>query len=300
MNIYITLHRSTFLSQQRAAIAALMPEAKVWLVATRNASKEIKQAAHIATPHIQTAAIVPFLLPRVAPGPGCVLEWDMVPVQPIPQTNAINVEPSAYGRYPSAMAWSDPSELRQGYVVDGSSPFTDDVITEWHHEVPAVECAEHNHFVLIGGCVLHYHNWAGGKRPVGVVPQRSECWDRVLSYYLDRSAMSQQKPKMPAALDGPGAQLKAVLRDWLGITATPTCSCNARARTMDANGCDWCEEHLDEIVGWLREEAGKRKLPFLDAAGRVLVRRAIRNARKEQARAQAAKEGSDQGSGSAV
>jgi hypothetical protein len=47
----------------------------------------------------------------------------------------------------------------------------------------------------------------------------------------------------------------------------------------------WCTAHLDEIVGWLREEATKRKLPFVDMAGRVIVRRAISNARKEQARA---------------
>lgn len=49
---------------------------------------------------------------------------------------------------------------------------------------------------------------------------------------------------------------------------------------MNAKGCDWCEAHMDEIVGWLREEAAKRGLPFLDAAGRLLVRRAIRNARR--------------------
>jgi hypothetical protein len=42
----------------------------------------------------------------------------------------------------------------------------------------------------------------------------------------------------------------------------------------------WCEAHLDEIVAWLREEATKRKLPFLDIAGRILVRRAIRNAKR--------------------
>jgi hypothetical protein len=35
----------------------------------------------------------------------------------------------------------------------------------------------------------------------------------------------------------------------------------------------------------MREEAKARGLPFLDAAGRVLVRRAISNARKEAARA---------------
>lgn len=84
---------------------------------------------------------------------------------------------------------------------------------------------------------------------------------------------------------GPGTELKKLLAK-VGITATPTCSCNARARAMDENEArepGWCEAHLDEIVGWLREEAEKRKLPFLDMAGRVLVRRAIKNARKEAA-----------------
>ena len=107
------------------------------------------------------------------------------------------------------------------------------------------------------------------------------------------------KPVEPQATHGPGTELKKLLA-LVGITATPTCSCNARARTMDANGCDWCEANIDQIVGWLREEAGKRGLPFVDMAGRVLVRRAIRNARKEQARAQAAKEGTDKGGGSSV
>jgi hypothetical protein len=50
---------------------------------------------------------------------------------------------------------------------------------------------------------------------------------------------------------------------------------------MDERGCDWCEANIDMIVGWLREEAANRKLPFVDAAGRMLVRRAIRNAREE-------------------
>lgn len=54
-------------------------------------------------------------------------------------------------------------------------------------------------------------------------------------------------------------------------------------------GCDWAEANIGEIVGWLRESAAERGLPFLDVAGRVLVRRAIANARrKEQARAKEA------------
>ena len=88
------------------------------------------------------------------------------------------------------------------------------------------------------------------------------------------AAVSREAP-----LGGPGTELKKLLK-LINITATPNCSCNARARTMDANGCDWCEENIDTIVGWLREEATKRGLPFLDAAGRLLVKRAIRNACK--------------------
>jgi hypothetical protein len=95
------------------------------------------------------------------------------------------------------------------------------------------------------------------------------------------------KRKVAPPTHGPGTELKKLLKK-VGITATPNCSCNARARKMDeeeAKEPGWCTAHLDEIVGWLREEATKRKLPFVDMAGRVIVRRAISNARKEQARA---------------
>jgi hypothetical protein len=78
---------------------------------------------------------------------------------------------------------------------------------------------------------------------------------------------------------GPGTELKKLLAA-VGIQATPTCSCNAKAREMDVRGVDWCEANIDTIVGWLREEATKRKLPFVDMAGRLLVKRAIRNARR--------------------
>jgi hypothetical protein len=86
--------------------------------------------------------------------------------------------------------------------------------------------------------------------------------------------------KRNAAGDRPGTALKSLLAT-IGITASPNCSCQRHAAEMDARGCDWCEENLDAIVGWLREEAEKRGLPFIDVAGRLLVRRAIKNARKQ-------------------
>jgi hypothetical protein len=55
---------------------------------------------------------------------------------------------------------------------------------------------------------------------------------------------------------------------------------------MDAQGCDWCEspEGMAEIMGFLREAAEERGLPFVDMAARLLVRRAIHNARKAEAK----------------
>jgi hypothetical protein len=88
--------------------------------------------------------------------------------------------------------------------------------------------------------------------------------------------------KTPQKGGGPGTEMKKLLAT-VGITASPTCSCNARAALMDekeASESGWCEAHMEEIVGWLHEEATKRGLPFLDAAGRLLVRRAIANARR--------------------
>ena len=78
---------------------------------------------------------------------------------------------------------------------------------------------------------------------------------------------------------GVGTELKKLLSK-IGIKATPNCSCNKRAALMDTNGIEWCENNIDTIVGWLREEASKRKLPFVDIAGKILVKRAISNAKK--------------------
>ena len=94
------------------------------------------------------------------------------------------------------------------------------------------------------------------------------------------------QPEPPQPSHGPGTELKKLLAGWpFFIVSTPTCKCNARARYMDEKGCDWCEspDRMTEILGFLREAAAERGLPFLDAAGRLIVKRAIYNARKAEA-----------------
>jgi hypothetical protein len=83
---------------------------------------------------------------------------------------------------------------------------------------------------------------------------------------------------------GPGTELHKLLA-FFGVHMRAGCSCRGRMVQMNKWGCDGCEEHLEEIVGWLREEAAARKLPYLDVAGKMLVRLAISNARREAKRA---------------
>jgi hypothetical protein len=90
---------------------------------------------------------------------------------------------------------------------------------------------------------------------------------------------SGRPPSRGAIASGTGTELKALL-SRVGIKASPTCSCNKRAKTMDEKGISWCEENVETICDWLQEEATKRKLPFVRLAGKALIHMAIRRAKK--------------------
>lgn len=75
-------------------------------------------------------------------------------------------------------------------------------------------------------------------------------------------------------IKGAGSRLKTLL-GWLFIRPKAGCACNDRAREMDARGPQWCRDNLETIVGWLREEAENRSLPFIEFAARRLVIQAI-------------------------
>ena len=94
-----------------------------------------------------------------------------------------------------------------------------------------------------------------------------------------------ESPRVVVA-HGPGTELKALLKDWLGIEASPTCSCNRMARTMNERGPEWCESEkgMAEILGVMRAEHSKRwadgrtRLPWTDVGARALVLLACRRA----------------------
>ena len=96
--------------------------------------------------------------------------------------------------------------------------------------------------------------------------------ERTVSLMIEKTALS------PHADGAVGTELKKLLSK-IGIAEKPNCSCNKHAKAMDAAGPDWCEQNITTIVGWLRDEAGRRKLPFVDTAGKALVKLAISRAR---------------------
>lgn len=79
--------------------------------------------------------------------------------------------------------------------------------------------------------------------------------------------------------NGPGTLLSKMIKS-LGIVMSDNCSCRRHALEMNDKGNDWCEQNIDTIVGWLREEAKRRGLPFVDMIGKVMVGRAIKKSRK--------------------
>lgn len=112
-----------------------------------------------------------------------------------------------------------------------------------------------------------------------------EQWPALLAHIQQNCPHTAiAKPdEVTAPTNGPGSFLKKYL-GRIGITSTPNCSCNAKAKHMDTMGIEWCEQNLDIIVGWLKEEAEKRRLPFVPWPTRLLVKKAIAAAKKAVAK----------------
>ena len=121
-----------------------------------------------------------------------------------------------------------------------------------------------------------------------VVKQEGDIWtiDETHPSYPKVPKPFAQQPKFlpqpPGAIDigeGPGTELKKLLK-LIGITSSPTCGCNAKAKKMNENGIKWCKDNIDTIVDWLREESEKRNIPFFVYGAKKLVKFAIGRAEK--------------------
>ncbi len=144
-----------------------------------------------------------------------------------------------------------------------------------------------------------------------VCPQCGMCYDRSAIHNLDSfhrkctnppdlrpaaSALGLPNPIPPSLTQtvsrysagqplGPGDWLHIAILKWVGKGPTWKCGCKDRINQMNAWGPDGCREHLDEIVGWMLEEAEKRgwrsaKLPGARWAVKRMVMSAIKESEK--------------------
>ena len=100
----------------------------------------------------------------------------------------------------------------------------------------------------------------------------TQCWQEVITDTLPIYAICRGHR-------GAGHFLSRSL-SWFGLRGSENCKCRVRARLMDERGPDWCEENLPEVLGWLREAAEERGLPFVETVAALFVQRAISKARR--------------------
>jgi hypothetical protein len=110
----------------------------------------------------------------------------------------------------------------------------------------------------------------------------------VLSRVPEDRPKDETKPWPKTDKDGNPCGCGTNLKGWLkkiGIEASPTCSCNARAKAMDLQGPQWCRDNIETILDWLNEEATKRNLGglFFRPAVKLVVQRSIAKAEKDEA-----------------
>ena len=79
--------------------------------------------------------------------------------------------------------------------------------------------------------------------------------------------------------NGAGSILTGML-STIGIKSTSNCACRRHAIEMNEKGPDWCEQNMDKILSWLKEESEKRKLPFIESVAKIMVIKAVNKARE--------------------
>jgi hypothetical protein len=112
----------------------------------------------------------------------------------------------------------------------------------------------------------------------------------IVSEEGDNLVVNVDHPAFPrlSRFPQPGTSLKLLLASCpLKIVAEPDCACLSRADEMDRmerQTPGWCRENIETIVGWLKEQADARGLPFSSLVAKLIVRRAIRTAYREVAK----------------
>ena len=127
---------------------------------------------------------------------------------------------------------------------------------------------------------------------VCALPGNFHCFEckncrRRLSLETSPVRLDEFAAKLPPCAKAPaigvGTRLERMLKR-LNVELPADCSCRARIDIMNSNGPAWCRDNKREIVGWMKEDADRRGVQFVQFAARALVERAIMATRRSQER----------------
>ena len=94
--------------------------------------------------------------------------------------------------------------------------------------------------------------------------------------YISDASYILLKNKYTAGLTG--TELKKLI-SWF-YSPNKKCNCLTRIAKMNKWGPDKCEQRMDTIIRWLKHSARIASVPFFEPAVRLLIKQAIKNARK--------------------
>lgn len=196
------------------------------------------------------------LIASVPPGePGMFLGRGVVAVSECQPFNGMSRLAAAF--QPVVISWTDRTLLT--FFSDESVPFSCEFET-LQQDIISGDCGRVRR---IGDRFITANN------PLGLpMPDEVPCWESLGAQAAKGRCLA-------------GTALKKLLAGppfW--FKDAKDCGCSGNASKMDSWGCDECERREDEILGWLRDAASKRGLPFSETVGRWLIRTAIARARR--------------------
>lgn len=130
---------------------------------------------------------------------------------------------------------------------------------------------------IVGGGWCPTHDIHKYKRWVELCIERDNyfaAWEEGRGPGQQREVLGLPQRKKPG---GAGTELHKLLQK-IGLREREGCKCKSHVNQMDREGIVWCRAHVDTIVGWLKEEAKRRGLPFVRPLAKRIVMWAIRNA----------------------
>lgn len=108
--------------------------------------------------------------------------------------------------------------------------------------------------------------WDAKQGPLQIVRDEKQANTRKKSA---RNGQARTKTPHVCRPPGVGSKIKEILK--AADIKVKGCACNAKAMEWDRNGVEWCDEHRNELAGWLEAQAVAYEFSLVSAGVNLAV-----------------------------